>query len=414
MDQREASQAFGFRSAWRTRIATRNDGVMTYVPLVVPGVGRSDEHRWAWHLRGVVRTTPTGPVVQVRGRDYPMPRGTPYAAGSELRLKLVFTAEEWQLQIVGPAGATTAPGIAEGLPELRADALLRVLTQLNLHASPEALLRLLPAHIPHRGDAVSTLVGRLASAEGAGTHLAQVVQVLLDASLRLSSLPPSAAAVVGWLVGPSRDPARWKEYLRRSRGGAPEALLARGLEGTGVSAVDEAALRETPEFVWSELADDVELASFVAKTGRTAKWRHALYELAARTDGDRLVELHALRAPYRLIELPMNPESGWRRAQLHLLVLPDQAVSAVVDVCTERLGAVWMALTYRPGQGSLRVRAERGVAQRVFERDRGDLLSSLADAGYAGVAIGIEPWDGDRLMAATEIFAPYRSVEVIA
>ena len=380
---------------------------VTYVPVVAtgPATGRSDERNFAWFLRGVVAATPVGPVLRVRGHEFGLPSGTSYSAGAELRLKLVFEGAGWQLQILGPAGAqASAPSVSR---------LHQLIAQVGLPLAADQASRLLPVHLPPSSEAVSTLLHRLAAADGAGSALATIVGLLANAQAHgvVPTSPVIAAAVIGWLVGPSGAPEHWKAQLRRSAGPTPEAVFARMLLGEPPVEL-EAALDQSPEYVLAELARDEVLTAFARETGVDDEWQRALSELAGRKDGERLLSLHQLSSPYRFIELPIRPEFGWRRAQVHMLGGPASAGTAVIDVETEALGGVWMSLSTTGSDGALRVQADRTSTFDALTTVADDIPVRLAAAGCPNIAVSLEPWDGDRLSAAVTLFDTYRSVEL--
>ena len=374
----------------------RQHGEVSSIPVAGPQAltPRADPRNYAWHLRGVVVASPAGPVVRVRGHDYPMPAGTPHAPGDELRLKLVFKSG-WQLQIVGPAGAGAAGGSAAPL--------LSLLAQLDLPTTAEVAARLLPAHLPPSAEAVSTLIHRLAAADGAGPALAKLFEVMNEAAAR--GVPVSSAhlaAVTGWLIAPLGSAERWRGALRKASGPSPESVLGDLLGEASVDGLR--SLERSPEQVWAELAADEALLAFVRERGEQDEWCRALAELAGRTDGDRLLGLHGLTSPYRFIDLAVDPTTGWRRAQVHLLGGERSVATVVLDLATDDLGDIWLALRVGDHGGVLRVQAERAQTLEDFAAHGPELTDLLAGAGYPGVAVSFEGWDGDRLRAAVDLF----------
>lgn len=384
-----------------------------------------DERKFVWHLRGVVSVTAAGPVVRVRGHEYLMPGGANYPPGAELQLRLVFAEDGWQLQIAGLAGRDGATEVASTSSGSEASGIEQLLARLNLPVAAAQAARLLPTHLPRSAEAISTLIHRLAAAAGAGPALGLVIRSLTDAAAAGVALSPSAAAVVGWLVGPSGAPEQWKAMMRRTGGPTPEALLARligeapatvptsALSGASTAPLAGRELHSTPEQVLAELARDERLTAFMQRRGRESEWQCALTELQGRIDGDRLLALHGLESPYRFLELPMRSRSGWDRAQLHLLGGPGPASTAVLDLCTEHLGNVWMALRATRGGGRLRVQAQHSPTLKAFAECTGELARRLSRAGYEGVSVELEPWDGDRISAAVDLFEGLRPTEVL-
>ncbi len=356
---------------------------MSSAPLVGRAIApQIDERNFAWHLRGVVSVTAKGPVVRVRNHEYAMPLGLDYPAGAELRLKLVFEGDGWQLQILGPAGALAGPTPSA------ADRLCRLILQLGLPVAADRAARLVPTQLPRRAEAISTVIHRLAAAEGAGPALGRV-------------------------VGPNGAPEHWRSKLRGATSLSPESILARLLLGDPPQGVAD-QVAHTPEQALAELADDAGLATFAETAGRGEEWQRSLSELAGRVEGERLLSLHALDSPYRFVELPLDPSSGWRRAQVHLLGARGGAGMVVLDAGTDRLGDLWLTLSVAGPGGQLRVQASRPQVRAAFDQLRPELEQAMVDSGYPDIEINVEPWNGDRLAAAVELFGTYRSVEVVA
>ena len=343
--------------------------------------------------------------MRVRGHDFPLPPGTGHGPGAELRLKLIFVKDEWQLQIIGPAGS------AKGVGSNPTAKLAELLAGHSLSIPVDRALRLIPKHLPPTDSAVAALLNRLSSAQGAGPALGQVIQILNEAAAAGAiQLSPSAVAALGWLIRPGASADAYRSYLRRAASAPPESLLARWILGGEPPSPDEVA--ESPEQVWSSLSDDERLIAFVERDGRGEILRRALRSLTERTEGDRLVELHALNQGYRFVELPMEEASGWSRAQLHLLRGRPGAVAFALDAHTERLGDIWMVLRMADSEGYLQIQAERDATRTAFEHDVSSIRDALARVGFERVTVEVEAWDADRLRAAAELFETYRSIEV--
>jgi hypothetical protein len=302
--------------------------------------------------------------VRLAGTRLPLPESSLLAAGTRVWVRLTREAGEPRLLVEAvpmPVTASTKPDLSAvgPWPRLLPPALLQ-------SPAAQGLVRaLLSGGVP-----LETLLGRLRETlVRAGQREAAPVPASIHGD-------DSAETIVQWL----------RQWVRTQRV-SPESVLAR--------AESESIPRELP-------LDDAVLRRAVSELPVSA--RNSAEKFFDRLTGARLWNLHGSEQAYAFAELPVQPESFWKRARLHVFDEPESdrwdfrgPVQVVLEVDTLPLGRLVVTLRLSPGGPcSCRVEAELAHTRERFESATPELRAALGRAGFADAHIDVAPLEAGQ------------------
>lgn len=375
---------------------------LTALGALMPGPG-------ATRLMGAVVLGEGGPELEVAGRRLPLPEGAPTQLGAQVPLLLSKGPQGARLQLAPASGAPAqAPGAAAaGATAGSATAQLAQLILQELapgsELSPAQLGALIPQALPAGADPVRRMLTRMLKDSKISAAREGLLSLLGEAEDAL----------------PADRLARYQAQLGRGRG-----LDAAGVAEAAEDAVDTVEGRlwrgedpfEAPLSALRQLADDPELAAWADAAGARPQLDAQLEALRGAYAGAQLVNSRALEAHYRFFELSPAELGGAKRLQVHLLSeqgkpLRLDGASIVLDLETEALGPVWMRVHTRPGSAQLNLQVARDSVRQSFEQEAQALRDVLQGLGFSSARVQIQPWDGDRVQATSELMTRYAGFE---
>ena len=256
----------------------------------------------------------------------------------------------------------------------------------NAPAPPAFVANALPAGLTVASP-ITRLLATLFSGSG---RLSELIGALRTSSNRAGATTghqPAVAPNEGAAV--SAESIRKWVHIQRS---SPEAKIAASLTSDapleGDEVVELARLRRA-------------LVGRAAGSAEPGRAENAFERVSA----SRLWNLHGLDQPYLFAELPVAPDTFWRRAQLHVFGEGDDPknrfngpLAVVLDMDTDALGPIWVSIrTDGRGACSCVLRAAEPDTVDVFAAASPDLEAALQRSGYAAADVRVEPWREDRL-----------------
>jgi hypothetical protein len=325
----------------------------------------------------------------VSGLRIPLPKDAGLKSGDPVTLTLTREGGEARLT-VKPALARTpqlpaqAPAAASPKPTPETEA---AAPASRTPATPETfVVGALPKGI-RAGSPVVRLLTRLFTGND---MIAEFVDALRSLAERQTAKPdrvPDAARS----EEPAQAAAAIRKWVRVQRS-SPEAQLA------AMPSAD-APLEDSEVIELAKLRHELfGKAVGVEREGRSEN-------IFDRLTASRVWNLHGQNQPYLFAELPVTPGAFWRRAQLHVFGDGgegknrfDGPVSAILDLDTEALGAMWATVrTDGRGACSCVVRAAETRAGDAIAAASPELETALQRAGYPTVEVRVEPWETERM-----------------
>ncbi|MCH7908456.1 MAG: flagellar hook-length control protein FliK, partial [Candidatus Hydrogenedentes bacterium] len=209
--------------------------------------------------------------------------------------------------------------------------------------------------------------------------------------------------------------------LSRQNLSAASSLLAQ-LVLSGSDSDVQAALRESLYVQLTQLRANQKLSAFLKGTGRLGAFETAVDGLLEQLRGGDVQRMSASEIPYQLIELPLHPQSGFERAQVHFFGEENNTKQGgspgtslvVFDLSLSRLGDMWITLRTTENMCTCRIETVDPNAAAMIEEHSEELANALAEAGYPGAVVESAAWEGDRLAAVADLFRGVSGLDISA
>lgn len=359
------------------------------------------------------------------GARIPIPKSAgAFESGQRVVVTLVESGQGPTLRISPqPApyqAASTAPAAPLGLLSAVLES-LGALSRQNLSAASS----LLPASVALPEQAMRALLAMYVGRRDAGRALA-TVSTLLQGAVEAGAIPPEVAQTVEKLAARMKatDARAFRDALRavRASTGKPaEARLAQ-LVLSGSDSDVQAALRESLYVQLTQLRANQKLSAFLKGTGRLGAFETAVDGLLEQLRGGDVQRMSASEIPYQLIELPLHPQSGFERAQVHFFGEENNTKQGgspgtslvVFDLSLSRLGDMWITLRTTQKTCTCRIETVDPNAAAMIEEHSEELANALAEAGYPGAVVESAAWEGDRLAAVADLFRGVSGLDISA
>lgn len=368
-------------------------------------------------FQAVVRGSANEPFLQLPNVRIPIGQGTGLPQGQPVRVEVLETGATLRLQLT-PAAAAGA-----GAPAVPVDTLLaEVLRALGKPALAARAPGLVPTHLPTLEAPLRQLFTVLLAQPGFGDDLRQLGTLLQQAAPQ-GAVPPAWLATLAGLLGPLESmEAQNLRGLLAKMGNARtlEARIALALQAGGAGNL-EAALGEDLKALLLQLREHGPLREFLVQSRQSKHFDGLLDRLLDRVQGGQQQNLNALERPYVFLDLPVATPSGLHHAQVHFF--GDAAAAkqgrpaferVVLDCSTSQLGDLWVELQVSGVHSACRFRAATAEAAEALETAAPELREGLAEAGFPGVDVRVEQWDGDRLNALLGLMRPFHGVRLDA
>jgi hypothetical protein len=197
-----------------------------------------------------------------------------------------------------------------------------------------------------------------------------------------------------------------------------EARIALAIATGNFEALGE-SLRSDLEAQLSDLRRDDALLRFLEGSGQLRTFEQAVDRVLERFTGAQLQNLRSLELPYQFLEVPVASGSPFDRIQVHFFGegrgkrgFSRTDATVVLDLSMTRLGDVWIALSIARGRCTCRFRAANPAAVQAIRTGKDDLVRALAEAGYPGAQVRVEPWNGDRFNEAAALMRRFSGINV--
>ena len=402
-------------------------GSVQFLPVSLTGAIDSIAHllRGGQTFRGLVLGDSDALVLLVAGARIRIPKSAgAFESGQRVVVTLVDSGQGPTLRISPQPAAVQAASAAPAAPIGLLSAVLESLGALS-RQNLSAAASLLPANVALPEQAMRALLAVLVGHRDAGRALA-TVSTLLQNAVEAGVISPEAAQTVAKLAARMKaaDAAAFRDALRavRASTGKPvEARLAQLLLSGSESDV-QAALRESLYAQLTQLRADRKLFAFLKSTGRLGAFETAVDGLLEQLRGGDVQRMSASEIPYQLIDLPLHPQSGFERAQVHFFGggknerqdgMPGTPL-VVFDLSLSRLGDMWITLRTMEKTCTCRIETVDPKAATMIEEHSAELVDALAEAGYPGAVVESESWEGDRLAAVADLFRGVSGLDISA
>ncbi len=402
-------------------------GSVQFLPLSLTGATDSVAHllRGGQTFRGLVLGDGDALVLHVAGARVPIAKSAgAFEAGQRVVVTLVESGQGPALRISPQPGAVQAASTAPAAPLGLLSAVLESLGALS-RQNLSAASSLLPASVALPEQAMRALLAVFAGRRDAGRALATVA-TLLQSAVEAGAIPPEVAQTVEKLAARMKatDASAFRDALRAARAstGKPVETRLAELVLSGRDSDVQAALRESLYVQLTQLRADQRLSAFLKSTGRLGAFETAADGLLEQLRGGDVQRMSASEIPYQFIELPLHPQSGFERAQVHFFGeeknkkqddSPDTSF-VVFDLCLSHLGDMWITLRTMDKACTCRIETVDPNAAAMIEEHSEELANALAEAGYPGAVVELELWEGDRLAAVADLFRGVSGLDISA
>ena len=137
------------------------------------------------------------------------------------------------------------------------------------------------------------------------------------------------------------------------------------------------------------MGGDEKIAQFLRSVGQFRGFEQAVSRVLDRLAGVRLTNLRSLDQAYHLMEIPVDPQTGFERIQVHFWGDPGQKqkgfdaqnATVAIDVSMTALGDLWIVLAVGEAGRRCTIRAAEEAARNALASGRDDLCAALAKAG---------------------------------
>ena len=354
----------------------------------------------------------------IQGVRVPLGAETGLTPGQAVRVDVVAGASRPALQVTPLTPDTSAPRQVSAMTDLLAP----ILTRLGAETSAAHAARMLPNALPlspqhlHQMLALFFEQGRLAE------DLRQLASLLTAAAKQAPDLATAAQFIEGRAGALTAQTVQeWRQLLaREGKGHALEARIARAIE-EGRLEMLPALFREDLRAQVAALRGNAALLAYLRGTRRLREFEEIIQRITDRLSGGEMQKLRSLEQPYHFIEIPVAPESGLTRAQIHFF--GDGAAGAkgaagensvVLDLELTRLGALWVALRQTAAHCDCRVQSASPPVRKALEAAREELEDGLVAAGYRTARVSVVPWNGDRIGAVAALMDRFGGLRVDA
>lgn len=357
--------------------------------------------------------------ILLAGQRVSLGKETELTPGQLVRVETSVNDRGAQIQIT-PVQQSASPPLSPGIAAL----ITGVLEQLGAISAAPYAARLVPESLPRTSQAMRQVLSLFLREDSLGEELGQLA-ALLSGAERAGAIPQEFSQMARTLF--PDDPELSGERLVASLISASkdrfmEALIGRAID-QGKTDNLLAQFSQELRAALASLRQDERLVSWLKSKGQWRTFEQLTGRIAERLAGARLQNLQALDHAYFYLELPLSPDSGIRRAQIHFFGeerpggknrFSKENASVVLDLETTRLGPLWVTLRMTGGQCSCVFRTPDNVVARLIEESTDELKSALESAGFRGTLVETGPWDGDHRKETANLMQRFSRIDLNA
>ena len=346
------------------------------------------------------------------------PSTTPtVVAGQSRSLPAETVVSAPRTPIAVPVPAEVAPELPEVLTQV-----LKSFAQLD--AVREAV-HLLPQALPRTEHAIRLLLSMHFNRGTVGKDLASVASLLtqaVDAGVMSDAEASTVASILRFVGAVPEDDL--ESLVRRTvsqTGRSLESRLATAVAAGNVEAfLDE--IEGDLVVQLNRLRADENLATYLRRSGRYADFQSGIERILDRFSGGQLQNLRSLEHPYYFLELPSDPQSPLKHAQVHFFgegqgrgrEFSTENTTVVFDLSTTRLGDLWISISPVQGICHCWIRATDADVVRMVDETAAELAQRLETCGYLGAQVHATLWDGNRLREAANLMRRFEGISLQA
>lgn len=382
-------------------------------------------------LSGLIRGGPENLVLLLAGRELPLDPSANFVAGQRVNVEVVRQDEGMHLRLTPQPAPAAPPPPAAGIsspapPTSQVGAALQemldaVLAKLNAPDATAHANALLPRALPATENAMRQFFSALVSRNDAGADL-QLLQNALSQAASSGTLSPQGAELVALV---SQFIATEESHLRAvlehlARAGRPaEARIATAMAADTLQPELEALSQEIQSRL-ARVREEPDLIAFLRERGQARMFEQAVGRVLERFDNAQLHNLRSFDQPYLFLQLPVPPDSGLQRAEVHFLGRREgkggawrrDDATVAIDLSTTRLGDLWIGIDINRGVCSCTFRAREVDAVEAIRQNAPELVQGLENAGYPNASVRVVPWQRDRLGELSRLVRPMAGLNV--
>ncbi|MFP4499702.1 MAG: hypothetical protein ACLFTT_01775 [Candidatus Hydrogenedentota bacterium] len=352
-----------------------------------------------------------GQRIPLTGQAHGLESGQPVTA------EVVTQQEGLALRVLPhppPGAGPDSPALPRAVPEI----LRNIMAALGHTGRTTQVAQTMPPQLPQTDAALRSLLSLFLNRTALGDDMQQVGTMLSRAAG--AGMVQEAAAAFAALAEAltAADTGALRNLLQRlSRARSVEARIAAALAAGNVDDA-MAELNGDLRTLLAQLRGNTAFRAWLHGRGQWKGFDEAAQRILQRLDGAALQNLHGLKHPYTFLDLPLPAETGFRRAQVHLLgdgkgKRFDRGRAVIgMDLSTTHLGDLWVTLDIAPQRCRCLFRAANIETVAAIEAQGAALAEGLEAAGYAHAIVEVTPWDGDRLREAAALLRPLAGLDV--
>ncbi len=391
------------------------------IPTTTITIAQPTAQTGPWHpgqvLQGTVQSTENGLTLLVAGQHVPLPSGAAWLPGQPVTVEVAASQQGLQLQLTPQASPQAA-----SLPPT--DSIIAaVLESLGGAINAAASSELLPPELAQSANGIRALLGQFVQNEGLGGRLQQVA-IIVEQAVAAGVLSASDAEAFALLSGDQAKPSAFLPVLRQLSNAGGHALEARIATALAAGNLDDIvdSLRTDVRGNLARLRNTPAFQEWLRSTGQAKSFNTAAERLVERLSGMHLQNLRGIEHPYAFLELPIDPQSGMHRAQIHLFnegkgrgrSFENKTTLVAFDLSTSHLGDLWITLQILHHRCVCRLRATSQPAVEALSNAADELIEHLDQVGHPGAHVEATLWDGDRLRETAALMRRFSGINVQA
>lgn len=336
--------------------------------------------------------------------------------GQTVQVEVAAGKEGLQL-LIKPAAAQAAASVT---PNDLAKLAVRLLEDFDVILPGALAAQVAPEAVLRNPEAAQQFLSVLFSPSQLGADLQQLAAWVQQA-VASGALPASVMDDLQTLMGQlnATQSGEFRQTLEKAAGDrGVAARLAQSLES---GRLDETldALHAQLRFQVGQLRGNDALLAYVRGQGQLRRFERMAERILDRLAGGELQQLRGEQQPYVFLELPMPPDSGFARAQIHFFGegqgkgrrFDKRNMSVALDLSTTGLGDLWVSLRTAGDRCQCHFRAKAAETVAAIAAQTEGLSKALEGAGFISATVTVALWDGNRARELAALSRPARGID---